>query len=83
MWYGEIIAVDSEVHITLIDAIYNYYEELFNVKPAVRLEIITRFWRSLCSVAGNDNYSTPTIIFIERDLVYSELWSWAWFSQDS
>jgi len=43
LWYGEIIAVDSEVHITLIDAIYNYYEELFNVKPAVRLEIITRF----------------------------------------
>ena len=27
-----------------------------------------------CRVACNDNYSTPTItIFIERDLVYSEL----------
>jgi hypothetical protein len=43
LWYGEIIAVDSEVHIKLINAIYNHYEELFNVKPAVRLEIITRF----------------------------------------
>jgi hypothetical protein len=43
LWYGEIIAVDSEVHIKLINAIRNHYEELFNVKPAVRLEIITRF----------------------------------------
>ena len=34
-----------------------------------------------CRVVWNDNYSTPTItIFIDRDLVYSELRSWAWLS---
>jgi len=43
LWYGEIIAVDSEVYIKLINAICNHYEELFNVKFAVRLEIITRY----------------------------------------
>jgi len=42
LWYGEVIAVDSEVHIKLINAIYNHYEELFNIKPAVGLDIITR-----------------------------------------
>jgi hypothetical protein len=43
LWYGEIIAVDSEVYIKLINAMYNHYDELFNVKLAVRLEIITRY----------------------------------------
>lgn len=39
----EIIAVDSKVHIKLVNAVYNHYEELSSIKPAVRLEKITRF----------------------------------------
>jgi len=44
------------------------------------LSWVKDLWK-YCRVAWNDNYSTPTItVFVERDLVYSELRSWAWLS---
>ena len=39
--YGATIAVDCEVHNILINVICNHYEELFNIKPALRREVIT------------------------------------------